>query len=110
MERPARPLLLALPVELAGDGQGVGIRLDDGVEPRPAVVDLVDALEVERDELLRGRFSRRHHLLKPGDRRLLEGKDGLGGFFAAPFSEGRSAEGPQADAQDQGQGGDDRRR
>ena len=29
VEGPPRSLLLALPVELAGDGQGVGIRLDD---------------------------------------------------------------------------------
>ena len=91
VERPARAFLRALPVELAGDGQGVGIHLDDGVETRSAPVDLLDPLEVERDEALGGRRSRRHHLLEPGDRRLLEREGNRGGLFRGLIAAGHTS-------------------
>ncbi len=49
MERAARPLRGALLVERVGDGERVGVALDDRVERRALRVDGVDAGEVRRD-------------------------------------------------------------
>src|SRR5262249_9204363 len=46
VQRAAGALLLALLVEVGGDGQGVRVHLDDTVDGRPLAIDLVNPGEV----------------------------------------------------------------
>jgi hypothetical protein len=46
VQRPADVAGAPLPVEVAGDPFGIGVDLDDRVQPRPAAVDRLDPVEV----------------------------------------------------------------
>ncbi len=72
VQRPARPLRLALVVELPGDLPRVGIELEDGVDRRAALVDRPDPLEVHVDQADGGQPAAGHRRLELGDGRLLE--------------------------------------
>jgi hypothetical protein len=81
VERAPRAFFFAFAVELAGDAQGVGVRLDDRVQSGSAAVDLVDPLQVKGDEAFRRFGPRGHHVLKLRDRLLLERESGRGGLL-----------------------------
>ena len=64
MERAARAFGFALGVELVGDGEHLGIELDDAVERRAGFIDLGDPREIPIGQATRREFARPHALLQ----------------------------------------------
>ena len=73
MQRAVDAVLSSLRVEPLGDGDGVGVLLDDGVEGRSAIVDIGDALQVEFGQRASGEFAGFEPGLQLGDGLLLHG-------------------------------------
>ena len=78
VERPARPLGLALLVQFVGDRKRVGIHFEHRIDAGPALVNLVDAREVFLGEGARREFAGLHSVLQRGEGDFieLEGGDG----------------------------------
>ena len=64
---------LALPVELIGYGQRIGVGLDDAVKLGPFPVEPLDAVEVILNQLPCGETASLHIGLQPGDGGLVQG-------------------------------------
>ena len=67
MQRAACALGFALGIECGGDGEGIGIKLDDGVKRGAAFIDGGDAIEIGLRECACGECARGHALLKVSD-------------------------------------------
>ena len=68
VQRAAGALRPALGVERVGDGQRVGVGLDDAAQLRPAAIEGVDAVEVGLGQRARGQLPGGHSLLEIGER------------------------------------------
>jgi hypothetical protein len=80
VQRPARGARLPLGVQAVGDGEGVGIHLEDVVERRPLPVERLDAGEVLLHERSDGLLPGIEALAKVGNGQLLEVKGGNRGI------------------------------
>jgi hypothetical protein len=64
MEGSARAFVFALTIEVSGDGGGVTIQFDDGVEVRALSINLSDAREIFLDQMRSGPAADRQSFLK----------------------------------------------
>ena len=68
MQRTARPVTLALVVELLSDAPRIGIQLDDRVQIE-SLVDQLDPTQIDFEQLLRAQATRCHERLQLRDAR-----------------------------------------